>query len=151
MIPLLYLKGGIIMVENGKKDKEIIFTGLLSKPCYETIEESLLEINYFRRYKDRVCFMSDDECIDLFKGVVVYYYVARKNKSMKVPENLFENLYDWHRLKFATQRMLNFSFAFELKEESQRKELMGKIIKNEPIDFDLILTDIMSMMIRYCR
>lgn len=133
-------------MDNGKKK---LGWEMLCNKTYEYIEDSLIEINFFRRYKDNVCLMSDDECIDLYKGVVLFYHSAnKKGYEGYIPKNLFETIYDYYRLRFATQRIVWLSFR--INSSNEKESVMTRIIKNRPVNYDMITTSVLSFMIKYC-
>lgn len=89
-----------------------MYTGI-----YGNIEKDLLEINFFRSYKDKVCRMSDAQAMDLYNGVIIpYVYLPRMleltwyakliGHDSRV-KHLFETIEDWYTLDFACKKCEN--------------------------------------------
>lgn len=88
---------------NRSIDGEVIWCSLVTSRLYDNVEDALCEINFFRKYKDIACTMSDDECLDIYKGVIILF--GRQISKPLFIKNLFEDIFDWHRLDFANKRI----------------------------------------------
>lgn len=100
-----------------KVHQELVWMSLTTGRLYDSIEDELCQINFFRRYKDLVCQMSDDECLDIYKGVILLFG-RHQEKPLRI-KCLFEDLFDWHRLDFANKRV---AFVLKNMDDTQFKK-----------------------------
>lgn len=109
---------------------------------YGSIEKDLLEVNFFRRYKDKVCKMTDSHARDLYNGVIIPYvyfpelmklrvyqilFAKELRKQEAKVKHLFDTIEDWYTLDFARRKCEN---KFNMDGREYLKNMLNKKLAN---------------------